>query len=380
MVEKEFTKEELEYKLKEAKERLEKYEGYKKYMEENNLSQLSLTDKDSKLMKAKDGFIVGYNVQTAIDSNTHLITDYNVTNRTTDYGLIESTASKLKEEQYKDKPMEVVADKGYDKKEDIINCLKKGIIPNIINNKGNYKIEIDYKNSECDIKSTDAKEISKCLHNGVIPEVYKNNIKDIKITKGVTKVNNRTKKNNKEFKNKEEMLEKAKEGYFVRDVESNLVYCPNGETLRQAAVKSNGNIRYRNIFVCKHCLYRYKCFSGKVKCKEIDFTKDTIIKPARWKSIFETKINDKIDEKKCKIIKTEKVKFTFITDKEKMAQRFSLSEHPFGTIKRTLNGASFLLRRQVKVDAEFALLSLSYNLQRTINMLGFNKVMQLVRT
>lgn len=37
----EFTKEELENKLKEANERLERYKKYKKYMEENNLSQLS---------------------------------------------------------------------------------------------------------------------------------------------------------------------------------------------------------------------------------------------------------------------------------------------------------------------------------------------------
>ena len=30
----------------------------------------------------------------------------------------------------------------------------------------------------------------------------------------------------------EEMLDKAKTGYFVRDPERNLVYCPEGEILR----------------------------------------------------------------------------------------------------------------------------------------------------
>lgn len=62
-----------------------------------------------------------------------------------------------------------------------------------------------------------------------------------------------------------------------------------------------------------------------------------------------------------------------------MAERFSLSEHPFGTIKRTLNGYYFLLRNKTKVNAEFALLSLSYNIQRIINIIGYNKVLQAVR-
>ena len=36
----------------------------------------------------------------------------------------------------------------------------------------------------------------------------------------------------------EEMQERAKEGYFVRDPERNLVYCPAGETLRQKCIKN----------------------------------------------------------------------------------------------------------------------------------------------
>ena len=80
-------------------------------MEENNLSQLSLTDKDSKLMKAKDGFIVGYNVQTAIDSNTHLIRSFQMTNQVTDHGLLNSTVEDIKKEE---EILEVVADRGYE--------------------------------------------------------------------------------------------------------------------------------------------------------------------------------------------------------------------------------------------------------------------------
>ena len=46
------------------------------------------------------------------------------------------------------------------------------------------------------------------------------------------------------YGSQEEMQEKAKTGYFVRDPERNLVYCPAGEILRQKCIKKNGNIRY----------------------------------------------------------------------------------------------------------------------------------------
>ena len=74
------TRELVEKKLKEAQERLARYEGYQKLMEETGVSQLSLTDADAKLMKSKNGFIVAHNPQTAVDSNTHLIRGFQMTN------------------------------------------------------------------------------------------------------------------------------------------------------------------------------------------------------------------------------------------------------------------------------------------------------------
>ena len=57
-----FTREEIEQKLQSTQERLEIYKSYRNYMEENGLSQLSLTDPDAKLMKNKNGYMVSYNV------------------------------------------------------------------------------------------------------------------------------------------------------------------------------------------------------------------------------------------------------------------------------------------------------------------------------
>ena len=96
------TKEELEAKLKEAQERLEKYRGYREIMEKDNLTQLSLTDADARLMKSKNEMdVLSYNVQTAVSSETYLIMDYAVTNQATDHGMIAPTTKGLKQDSDK---------------------------------------------------------------------------------------------------------------------------------------------------------------------------------------------------------------------------------------------------------------------------------------
>ncbi len=54
-------------------------------------SRLWLTDADAKLMKSKNGFAVAYNPQTAVDSGTHLIRDFEMTNQVTDHGMLNPT-------------------------------------------------------------------------------------------------------------------------------------------------------------------------------------------------------------------------------------------------------------------------------------------------
>jgi len=50
-------------------------------------------------------------------------------------------------------------------------------------------------------------------------------------------------------------------------------------------------------------------------------------------------------------------------------------EHPFGTVKHTMNGRYFLLRKRRKVRCEVALLFLGYNMKRAFNVLGFREIM-----
>lgn len=140
------TREMIEAKLKEAEERLARYEGYRDLMEKTGVFQLSLTDADAKLMKNKNGFQVSYNAQTAVDSETHLIRNYHMTNQVTDHGLLCPTMEGIKSED-KEKIIEAVADKGYEKAEDMVRCLEEGIIPHVITGDGKdgYELELSYK-------------------------------------------------------------------------------------------------------------------------------------------------------------------------------------------------------------------------------------------
>lgn len=376
------TRESIEAKLKEARERLERYEGYQKLMEETGVSQLSLTDADSKLMKNKNGFAVAYNPQTAVDSNTHLIHDFNMTNRVTDHGLLAPTLENIKNEN-PDEIVEVVADKGYEDTNDMIACLEKGIVPHVIQDDGKdgFELEIDYQEADVDISSTKPDDLSKALHAGIIPEAYKDVIETIEVkeVRRLVKDEQEESEIKSIYGTEEDMISRAKEGYFVRDPERNLVYCPGGEILRQKSIKPNGNIRYANKNACRHCKNRDKCYKGKNEWKEIDFTKDKLEKPCKDWLKAEGKAIPVEKKKRTGHYELKKVvRFFFRPDREKMSQRMCLSEHPFGTIKRAMGSTHFLLKGFEKVEGEFALFCLGYNLERAKNLLGFNKIMELM--
>jgi hypothetical protein len=63
---------------------------------------------------------------------------------------------------------------------------------------------------------------------------------------------------------------------------------------------------------------------------------------------------------------------------EIVRQRKELSEHPFGTIKRTMVQSYFLLKGLVKVNAEMSLTVLAYNLKRAVTILGVPKLIAAV--
>ncbi len=90
--------------------------------------QISLTDPDSRAMAAHTHVAVGYNIQVAVDTKHKLIVEQQVTNQVVDMGLLTETATPAKEVLGVE-TIEVVADKGYFKIEDIEACEEAGIVP-----------------------------------------------------------------------------------------------------------------------------------------------------------------------------------------------------------------------------------------------------------
>jgi transposase len=111
--------------LKEEMQRLKKLEAR---MLEAPGQQISLTDPDARSMatSGRGSGVVGYNVQTAVDAKHHLIVAHEVTNVGNDRSQLHNMASQAKE-ALDVEALEVVADRGYFKGEEILACERDNI-------------------------------------------------------------------------------------------------------------------------------------------------------------------------------------------------------------------------------------------------------------
>ena len=90
--------------------------------------QISLTDPDARSMatSARHSGMVGYNVQSAVDTETHLIVAHEVTNQGFDREQLSPMATAAKEALARD-DLHAVADKGYFSGTEILACHEAGI-------------------------------------------------------------------------------------------------------------------------------------------------------------------------------------------------------------------------------------------------------------
>ena len=140
-----FSKEELQKKLDACRKRLDKYNEYRSEMEKTGQAQMSLTDKDARLMKQNEGFGVDYNVQTAVDES-HLIADLQITQNPTDHGQITPVMEGLKDSFDKHGTItESIADKGYISPTDTAASLANGNIPNVIQRDNATSTTVEYE-------------------------------------------------------------------------------------------------------------------------------------------------------------------------------------------------------------------------------------------
>jgi transposase len=99
-------------------------------LEQTGESQVSLTDPDSRAMAGHTKVGVGYNIQVAVDAKHKLIVEQAVSNQVVDMGLLTQTAEPARAILGVDR-IDVVADRGYFKIEDIEACEKAGAVPHV---------------------------------------------------------------------------------------------------------------------------------------------------------------------------------------------------------------------------------------------------------
>jgi transposase len=90
--------------------------------------QISLTDPDARSMatSGRGSGVVGYNVQIAVDTKSHLIVTHEVTNEGSDRSQLSHVAKETKATLDVDK-LDAVADRGYFNGEEILACEEAGI-------------------------------------------------------------------------------------------------------------------------------------------------------------------------------------------------------------------------------------------------------------
>ena len=118
----------LKEKVAKLKEEMQRLHALEIRMLATPDQQISLTDPDARSMatSGRGSGVVGYNVQTAVDTKHHLIITHEVTNIGTDRSQLASVAKEAKA-TLETQSLDVVADRGYFSSEEILACAEAGI-------------------------------------------------------------------------------------------------------------------------------------------------------------------------------------------------------------------------------------------------------------
>lgn len=118
----------LAEKIAMLRDRLDEARVLLGYMEERKMSEVSLTDGDSRRMLSGPVTEVCYNAQIAVDTKNHMIVVDDVTNEPVDKQQLAPMALATKD-LLESETFEVVADKGYSSTGQLKTCLENGIVP-----------------------------------------------------------------------------------------------------------------------------------------------------------------------------------------------------------------------------------------------------------
>ena len=126
---------EFQKKLDIIKQRKLQYLDIKDKMQKDNISELCITDPDSKIMKNHSNIEPCYNVQSVVDSKNKLILDFDVTNQANDVGLLKPMSDKVFRDYHindlinnnPDHSIIELADAGYYKSNDLLSLNSSNI-------------------------------------------------------------------------------------------------------------------------------------------------------------------------------------------------------------------------------------------------------------
>jgi macrodomain Ter protein organizer (MatP/YcbG family) len=147
-----------------------------------------------------------------------------------------------------------------------------------------------------------------------------------------------------------------KKGLFTKqdfryDQEDDCYWCPAGEkmTFRFQTTEKDREIKHYATSSCGDCKIKHKCTSSK------DGRRIT-----RWVDEY------LLDEMQRRIEDNPDLR----------TRRKAIVEHPFGTIKLSMDQSYFLMKGIPKTSAEMSLSFLAYNIKRVINILGVPKMIK----
>jgi hypothetical protein len=120
--------EHIKEKMQTVKKQMRELKQIGKQMSQAPDGQISLTDPDARSMatSGRGTGMVGYNVQTAVDTKHHMIVAHEVTNVGHDHEQLSPMAQKACD-AIDEKELTVLADRGYYKSEQILDCELAGI-------------------------------------------------------------------------------------------------------------------------------------------------------------------------------------------------------------------------------------------------------------
>jgi transposase len=116
----------LKEKIESLKEVLAQLDAVETELNESENNNVSLTDPEARSLRTRGTGIVGYNVQTAVEPDNHLIVAHAVTTDFNDHQQLSPMAIAAKQAMGASK-LDAVADRGYFKGEEVLACDKAGI-------------------------------------------------------------------------------------------------------------------------------------------------------------------------------------------------------------------------------------------------------------